>query len=537
VRDRVNVYAFHIHVPDGVKSIDVAYQYLPPLNSAAGREGRVSFSSKILDLAWNTVVLYPAGHFARQITYSPSIRLPQGWHFASALELDSQNGNVVQFKNTTLNTLVDSPLYAGINYKRVDLSTGADNPVFLDVFSDEPGDLAITPEETQLHRNLAEQAKALYASHHYNHYDFLLLLSDEVGGIGLEHHQSSEDGAGRDYFTDWAAGVGGRDLLGHEYNHSWDGKFRRPADLWTANFNVPMQDDLLWVYEGMTEYYGFVLTARSGMRSAEQTRDMIALITAGFEISPGRNWRPLVDTTNQPTISQRSAVSWVSWQRPEDYYTEGMLIWLDADTKIRELSGGKKSLDDFARLFFGIDNGSFVTRTYTLDDVVSALNQTQAYDWATFLKIRVYDLAPKVPEDGITRGGYKLTYTDTQQDWLKRSGGNARGRGDSFATSLGFSVGPDGMLGNVWWDSIAFKAGIAPGIQLMAVNDKTYSAEHLRAAIVSAEKGTTPIRLLFKRDNIFLTYSLDYHGGLRYPHLERVDGTPARLDDILAAVK
>jgi predicted metalloprotease with PDZ domain len=538
VRDRVNIFAFHIPVPEGTKSVDVAFQFLPPLSSAGGREGRVSFSSKIIDLAWNTVVLYPAGYFARSITFSPSIRLPKDWHFASALELDGQKGDVVKFKDTTFNTLVDSPLYAGINYKRIDLSTGSDNPVYLDVFGDEPGDLAITPEELQLHRNLTQQAQALYASHHYNHYDFLLTLSDEIGGNGLEHHQSSEDGQGRDYFTDWAGGVGGRDLLGHEYNHSWDGKFRRPADLWTANFDVPMQDDLLWVYEGMTEYYGFVLTARSGMRTAEQTRDMIALITAGFEISPGRTWRPLVDTTNQPTISQRSAVSWVSWQRPEDYYTEGMLIWLDADTKIRELSGGKKSLDDFAKLFFGIDNGSFITRTYTLDDIVDAMNKTQAYDWAGFFKTRVYDLAPAVPEDGITRGGYKLTYTDKQQDWLKRSGGGARGgRGDSFGTSLGFSVGPDGTISNVSWDSIAFKAGIAPGIQLMAVNDLAYSGEHLRAAIVDAEKGKDPIRLLFKKDGAFLTYSLDYHGGLRYPRLDRVDGTPARLDDILAAVK
>jgi predicted metalloprotease with PDZ domain len=534
VRDRVDVYAFHVHVPKGVKSLDVAYQYLPPLSSQSGREGRVSFSSKIIDLAWNTVVLYPAGHYSRDITYSPSIRLPQNWHYATALELDGQKGDVVQFKNTTLNTLVDSPLYGGINYKRVDLSTGSDNPVFLDVFSDEPGDLAITPEELQLHRNLTQQAQALYASHHYNHYDFLLLLSDEVGGIGLEHHQSSEDGAGRDYFTDWAGGIGGRDLLGHEYTHSWNGKFRRPADLWTPNFNVPMQDDLLWVYEGLTEYYGFVLTARSGMRSPEQTRDMIALITAGFEDSPGRTWRPLVDTTNQPTISQRSAVSWVSWQRPEDYYTEGMLIWLDADTKIREMSNGKKSLDDFAKLFFGIDNGSFITRTYTLDDVVSALNQTQPYDWAGFLKTRVYDLAPKVPEDGITRGGYKLIYNDTQADWIKRASGR---RGDSFATSLGFSVGPDGALSNVNWDSVAFKAGLAPGIQLMAVNDKAYSGETLRAAIVTAEKDTAPIQLLFKKDGVFRTYSLDYHNGLRYPHLERVADTPARLDDILTAVK
>jgi predicted metalloprotease with PDZ domain len=277
-------------------------------------------------------------------------------------------------KRTPLNTLVDSPLYGGVNYKRIDLSPTPTDIVHLDVFADSPEDLNITPEQLELHKRLVAEADKLYGSHHYDHYDFLLLLSDNVGGVGLEHHQSSEDGHPANYFTDWSGGVGGRDLLGHEYTHSWDGKFRRPADLWTPNFNVPMRDDLLWVYEGMTQYFGNVLTARAGMRTPEETRDGFARVAAGFEISPSRDWRPLVDTTNQPTVSQRRPVTWASWQRPEDYYTEGELIWLDADTKIRELTDGKKSLDDFAKLFYGVDNGSYVTFTYRFDDVVKALN-------------------------------------------------------------------------------------------------------------------------------------------------------------------
>ncbi len=242
--------------------------------------------------------------------------LPSGWNYATALTTASQDGDTVHFKETTLNTLVDSPLIAGEYFKRVDLSTGPDNPVFLDVVADEAKDLEITPEELQDHRNLAIQAQKLFASHHYDHYDFLFMLTDVVGGQGLEHHQSSEDGTRANYFTDWAAGVRGRDLLAHEYTHSWNGKFRRPGDLWTPNFNVPMRDDLLWVYEGLTQYWGYVLTARSGMRNPEDTRDLMAAIAANFEASPGRDWRPLVDTTNQPTISQRRPVSWVSWQRP-----------------------------------------------------------------------------------------------------------------------------------------------------------------------------------------------------------------------------
>ncbi len=532
VRDRVNVYAFHIQVPSGVTSLEVDFQYLAPLR---GKEGRISFSSKILDLAWNTVLLYPAGYFSRRVEFDPSIKLPDGWKFATALEKDSEDGGVVHFKKTTLNTLVDSPLYAGVNYKREDLSTDATNRVYLNVFADSPSDLAITPEELDLHRKLAEQAAKLYASHHYSHYEFLFLLSDTVGGVGLEHHQSSEDGTKANYFTDWKAGVAGRDLLAHEYTHSWNGKFRRPADLWTPNFNVPMQDDLLWVYEGMTQYFGYVLTARSGLRTDEQTHDLIARVAANFDVSPGRNWRPMVDTTNQPTVSQRSPVTWVSWQRPEDYYTEGMLIWLDADTKIREMSGGKKSLDDFAKLFFGIDNGSYITHTYNFDDLVKALNTVQPYDWAKFLHERVYDLAPRTPENGITQGGYRLAYSDTPPAWLKDE--KMPLHGTSYSTSIGLSVKDDGELDNVWWDGVAFKAGITPDMKLIAVNGEAYTKEKLNSALVVAEHGKDPIKLMMKRGNEYQSFDLDYHGGLRYPKLERVDGAPDRLDEILAPAK
>ena len=531
VRDRVDVYAFHVDVPPNVKTLDVNFQYLAPVRA---REGRISFSSKIADLSWNTVILYPAGYFSRDIAIVPSIRLPEGWKFATALEVDSQQGDLLHFKQTTLNTLVDSPLYAGVNYRREDLSTGPDNRVYLDVFADTPAELAITPEELHFHRNMVMEAAKLFASHHYDHYDFLFSLSDTIGGEGLEHHQSSEDGTRGNYFTEWNKGVANLDLLAHEYTHSWNGKFRRPAGLWTPNFNVPMQDDLLWVYEGLTQYYGYVLTARSGMRTAEETHDLIANVAANFEASPGRLWRPLVDTTNQPTISQRSPVSWVSDQRGEDYYTEGLLIWLDADTKIRELSGGTKSLDDFARLFYGIENGSFITKTYTFEDIVAALNAVQPYDWTTFLRSRVYDLHPQVPEDGFTQGGYRLMYNDTQSDWMKQVDSTA---GTSFATSLGFSVAGNGELGQVWWNSVAYKAGITPDMQIAAVNNQTFSIANLRAAILSAEKASTPIALLLKRDDQFLTISLDYHGGLRIPHLERVEGTPDRLAAILAPSK
>jgi predicted metalloprotease with PDZ domain len=539
VRDRVNMWAFHVNVPKGTTALELTFQYLAPVKPQQGR-----ISNKIADLTWNSVLLYPAGYFARDIQFSPELKLPDGWKFATALDVQSQQGNVIHFKQVPLNTLVDAPLYAGINYKRVDLSSGSDNPVFLDVFADKPEQLEITPDELQYHKNLVIQAQKLFRSRHYSHYDFLFSLSDEVGGKGLEHHQSSEDGTRANYFTDWSAGVAGRALLPHEYTHSWNGKFRRPYDLWTPNFNVPMQNDLLWVYEGLTDYYGNVLTARSGMRTLEQAHDEIAGIAASFELSPGRTWRSLDDTTNQPIISAHflQTQDWPSWQRSYDYYPESDLIWLDADTKIRELSNGQKSLDDFAKLFFGIDNGSYVTVTYTFDDLVKAMNSIQAYDWKEFFRARVYEVAAKVPEDGITRGGYRLVYNDVESDWMKHMD---RSRPVHFDTSVGFAVAaggedeggaPAGTISGVVWDGPAFKAGVTPDMRLQAVNDQAFSVTALRDAILNAEHNNASIKLLLKRGKEFITVSLDYHGGLRYPHLERVESTPDLLDAVLAPV-
>jgi predicted metalloprotease with PDZ domain len=540
VRDTVNMYAFHVPLKPGPRTVSLDFDYLSPIKRSAGR---IEMSDAIVDLAWNEVVMYPAGYFSRDISFDTTLKLPAGWKYATALETASNMNNTVRFERTTLNTLVDSPLYAGLYYERIDLSPAPTDPVYLDIFADAPEDLKMTPEQLQVHKNLALEADKLFASHHYKHYDFLFLLSDKVGGNGLEHHQSSEDGLDRDYFTDWANGVLERDLLGHEYTHSWNGKFRRPADLWTPNFNVPMRDDLLWVYEGMTQYWGNVLTARAGMRNAEQTRDLFAETAADFAISRGRDWRPLVDTTNQPILSERRPMSWVSYQRAEDYYFEGMLIWLEADTKIRELTGDKKSLDDFCKKFFGVYDGSFITYQYTLDDLIKDLNETAPYDWKSFFQQRVYDLHPEVPLDGFTQGGYRLVYTDKPVEWLERELAK-QGLAD-FSTSLGFTLGEFQIRGegepkiinSVYWDSLAFKAGVTPEMELVSVNGTAYTARVLRDAILAAEKNKQPIQLQFRKDDRYRTIPFAYYEGLRYPSLERIDGTPDLLDEILAPSK
>jgi len=538
VRDRVNGYALHVPLTPGAKTVGLDFDYLSPIKRSAGR---IEVSDAMADLEWNEVVMYPAGYFSRDIPVDTTLKLPAGWKYATALETASDQGGTIRFDRTPLNTLVDSPLYAGLYYERVDLSPTSTDIVHLNIFADASDDLKMTPEELSEHKALVMEADKLYGSHHYKHYDFLLLLSKKVGGVGLEHHQSSEDGQTTNYLTDWPNGILERDLLAHEYTHSWNGKFRRPADLWTPNFNVPMRDDLLWVYEGMTQYWGNILTARAGMRTPEQTREIFARVAANFAISVGRNWRPLVDTTNQPFLSQRRPVSWVSYQRPEDYYTEGELIWLDADTKIRELTDGKKSLDDFCKKFLGVYNGSFITDQYTLADVVKDLNDVAPYDWKAFFQKRVYNLNPQVPMNGFTQGGYKLVYTDKPTEWLIKEFA-AFGYAD-FSTSLGFSVGSlrgqgsTGIIANVWWDSPAFKAGITPNMEIISVNGTAYTAKVLTDAVLAAETSKKPLQLQFRDGKEYKTISMSYFEGMRYPSLQRVDGTPDRLDDILLPSK
>lgn len=528
LRDTVDVYAFHLNVPAGATSLDLEFQFL---SASDENQGRIVTTPQMLNLQWHSVVLYPAGYFVRQITVEPSVRLPDNWQFATALEIASTSGPVTTFKPVSLETLVDSPMFAGRYAKRVDLDASGPAPVRLNVFADRPDLLEAKPEQLDAHRALVTQAYRLFNSHHYDRYDFLLALSDRLGGIGLEHHRSSENGTAPTYFTEWDKNPDTRELMPHEFTHSWNGKFRRPADLWTANFNVPMRDSLLWVYEGQTQYWGYVLAARSGLVTKEQALDALAYTAAIFQHRPGREWKALQDTTNDPIIASRRPIPWRSWQRMEDYYLEGELMWLDADTLIRELSNGQKSLDDFARAFFGIDDGQWVPVTYTFDDVVNGLNAVQPHDWAAFLRARL-DRHDGPPFDGLARGGYTLTYSDTASDYLKKL--EARRKFADFTFSLGFIVGRENKLADVLWGGRAQAAGLTVGTQLVAVNGEAYDKDRLTAIVEAAKTDNAPIEFIVKNGDRYSTVRIDYHDGLRYPHLTRDAATPARLDEILA---
>jgi predicted metalloprotease with PDZ domain len=403
----------------------------------------------------------------------------------------------------------------------------------MDIVADRPDEIDIRPEQLAAHRSLIQQAYRVFGSHNYDHYDFLLSLSDKMSTIGLEHHRSSEDGTQPRYFLDWDSTETLHELVSHEFTHSWNGKFRRPADLWTPNLNVPMRDSLLWVYEGETQYWGVVLAARSGLLTRQQALDALALTAATYDHHPGRAWKSLQDTTNDPIVANRRPIPWRSWERSEDYYNEGLLTWLDADTLIRERSGGARSLDDVARTFFGVNDGSYVTLTYTFDDIVAALNAVEPYDWAKFLHAHLDEHAAGAPLDGLSRGGYRLVYTDVESDYQK-SVEKARKSAD-FAFSPGIILDKDNMVTEVFWDSPAYKAGVTVGMKLVAVNGETFDTTTLKDAIRWAQEKKAPFDLLVEDNRQYRTLHFDYQGGLRYPHLEPASGGARSLDAILTA--
>ncbi|WP_308814801.1 peptidase M61 [Sphingomonas sp. GV3] len=522
-RDTVDVYAFHIDVPAGAKSLDVEFQFI---SATQGNQGRIVATPNLISLQPNSVSLYPAGYFTRQIPIQMTARFPTGWTAAGAVPANA-NGSTYAYQTTNYEILVDSPVLAGRYGKTWPLSSR----VNLNVFADSPELLAATSEQIDAHKRLVDQAVKTFGAQHYDHYEFLVSLSDQLGGIGLEHHRSSEDGTAKTYFTEWDSNVAARNLLPHEFTHSWDGKFRRGADLWTPDFRTPMRDSLLWVYEGQTQFWGYVLQARSGLVSKQDTLDAYAAIAGSYALAPGRQWRDLLDTTNDPIISARRPKGWTSWQRSEDYYNEGLMVWMEVDAMLRQKSGGTKSIDDFAHAFFGIRDGDWGEVTYTFDDVARTLNGIVPYDWAGFLNKRLTETGKPAPVDGFAMDGYKLVYTDTPTKYFSSL---EKTRGTDVTYSIGLNVAPDGNVNGVIWDSPAFKAGLDVGTQIQAINGEAYSGDKLKAAILAAKTSKEPIRLLVKNGPRFRDVAIDYHGGPRYPRLEKVGTGEGGLDRLLA---
>lgn len=525
-RNPLNVFAFHVDGPAGISNVDLEFQYISPI---AGNQGRIVSTPEMQSIRWWTASMYPAGYYVRNIPVRATVTVPQGWTVAAALRPSGQGaGNRITFDPVSYQTLIDSPMIAGRNYRRIPLAPN----VNLEVIADTQAELAASPAQIAAHRRLVEQARKLYGAEHFDHYDFLLTISNSLGGAGLEHHRSSENGVDRGYFTNWEGALGDRDLLPHEYVHSWNGKFRLGKDLWTPDYRTRMENSLLWVYEGQTTFYGVVLAARSGMWSKQEALDSLASTAATYANTPGRTWRSLVDTTNDPIIANRAPQAWRSWQRSEDYYREGLLVWLDIDRIIRQQSGGRRSLDDFARQFFGMRDGDWGELPYDLDEIVATLSRVQPYDWAGYLNARVYSISPQPPLEGITQGGYRLVYREQPTSWIKSL--ESGGKYSDHSYSLGLAVNNDGKIRSVLWDSPAFRHALTIGQQITAVNGAAFSADTLRQAITAAKGARRPIVLLVKHGEQFRTVNVDYAGGLRYPALEKVGTGSSTLDALLA---
>jgi len=529
-RDVTDMYAFHVIVPESAKAIDVSLDAITSSDSAGG--GGPAASSNLLDLNWNAVVLYPQGMDSDALEFIASVKLPSEWKFGSALVPVRMSGDEVEFAPASLTTLVDSPLIAGLHYKRIDLTNAADKPLHvMDLVADNETDLAMTPEDLTAYRKLVAETGALFGARHYRQYHFLYTLSDQVGGHGLEHHESNDSAAAERTLLDLNVRLLYASLLPHEFAHSWNGKYRRPAGLATRNYQEPMVGDLLWVYEGLTDYLGNLLAERSGLLSPEQYREALASTAASLDHRSGRTWRPLEDTARSVQILRLMGPQWSNWRRGLDYYPEGELIWLEVDSIIRRQTHGQHSLDDFCRRFEGGQGGPPMVVPYTFEDVVHALNDVAPYDWTTLLHERVASTSAHAPLGGIEGDGWKLVYNDQSNVFAKAL--EKLVKLADFSYSLGFTVAEDGKMEDVIVGSPAYQSGVGPGMKLIAVNGRKWTPPVLRAALKAAQSTVAPIELLVENAQFYRTYSISYHEGEKNPHLERVSGQPDLLSNLL----
>lgn len=536
-RDSVNMYEFHMDVPAGASSLDVAFDFLAAPESEGFSSGG-STTSELAVLSWNQLLLYPKGANEDSLQYQATLKTPQGWRYGTALPIRRESGDEIEFQPAPLTTMVDSPISMGRHYRTIDLGTDNGIPHYLNLAADSDRALEIEPETIASYKNLVKEAGALFGARHYRDYHFLFTLSDHVAHFGLEHHESSDDRYSERTLVDPEPRTAFADLLPHEFVHSWNGKYRRPAGLVSGGkdggYDVPMKGDLLWVYEGLTQYYGEVLTRRSGLWTPELYRDSLASTAADMDNTYGRRWRPLEDTAVAAQILYEAGSDYENYRRSVDYYPEGSLLWLDVDVTIRRLSKGAKSLDDFCRSFHGGSSGAPALKAYTFDDIVAGLNAVQANDWAKFLNERLRATSEHAPLGGIENAGWKLVYDGVRSDFWKAV------EADRKLVDLSYSIGmkvkeDDGTITDVRYGGAAQKAGIAPQVKLIAVNGRQYTPTVLREAVAKTATEAKPIDLLIKTGDYYETHRVEYAGGEKYPHLVRVEGTEDLLSGILAA--
>jgi predicted metalloprotease with PDZ domain len=519
------MYAFHVDVPAGVSDINVDFTVI-----TNGR-GETMSSKNVAVINWNRDLFYQAAINSHDYYVKPSILLPRGWGYATALYGARQTGDRVDFDVTPLNMLIDSPLDMGRYYKHVLLWRSGDTTQWLDIFADKPQDLDFSPKLLDAYKRMPAQAFALYGSRHWTWYHSLLTLSDAIGFEGIEHHQSSDDRAPDDFLTNPQAQTSGGDLVTHELSHSWNGKYRRPWDLTTLNFQIPQRTDLLWVYEGMNQYLGDLLSFRSGIKGkASDYPEYLASIWAAMDSEPGRHTEPLIDTTTAAPFLYTARGDYSSLRRTAgDFYTEGELIWLDADTIIREQSHGQKSLDTFLHAFTAPAVTGPITKTYTREEVEKTLDSVVPYDWHGFFQRYVYEISAHPPSDDLARAGWRLVYNEKPNKFIEARGSLFHSL--TYWYSLGLNISGKGDVTDVREGSPAWQAGLSPGVKVLAVNGQEWDPDALEYAVKSRQN----VVFIANNNGSVGTYTLNYRGGLRYPHLERISGTPDMLAKIMAA--
>jgi predicted metalloprotease with PDZ domain len=519
-RDLLDVYTFHLEIPAGVSRLEAKYDYIEP-------DG-VSATDKLLVLEWNEVVLYPAGVPAQQLTYEAKILMPDGWKFGSSLPVEKHSGKQVSFKPISLDMLVDSPVITGEYYRAIDI-TPPGEPIHheLDMVADSEAALNMSIENQKQMTNLVAESGKLFGARHYRDYHFLLTLSDHVAHFGLEHHESNDSRLPERALLLPSSGMFLGGLLAHEFVHSWNGKFRRPADLSTPDFEAPMETDLLWGYEGLTDYLGPMLAARSGLWTQEQYHEHMAAIAASLGPGrPGRTWRPLLDTAiGEPELGR--VRGWLNWRRGTDYYDEGDLLWLEVATVIHRETHGQKSIDDFCQAFHGGPNHGAEVKTYTFDELVSTLNAIAPFDWAGFFHTRLNSTSADAPTGGIENGGWKVVLNTEPMKLQGRNGDP----GDVY--SIGLKVGTDGTVTDAIVGSPAFEAGVSSGMKVIGVDGRVYSHDLLEDAIKAAKDTSQPVTLLVVVDDYYRTCVINYHGGDKFPHLVREADKPDYLDELI----
>ena len=522
-RNARDMFLFDVVVPGGASALDVDLSYLSPIAGGNFTSGP-NATANVAVLNWNAVLLFPLGKGGDDIPVEGTVRLPEGWKSVSALQ---------QGERASLTTYVDSPVIMGRYLKTIDIPSGSAPKHRINITGESRGATDTPTTFADDYGKLVAEAGALFGAYHFRKYDWLLTLSDDVAHFGLEHHESSDNRMEENTLEteNMRRALGG--LLAHEYAHSWNGKYRRPAIELSADYQTPMEGNLLWVYEGLTQYLGGLLATRSGLWTPEYYRENVATIAGRFDVQPGRTWRPLGDTATAAQILFGSASAWESLRRGTDFYDESVLLWLEADSIIRERTNGRASLEDFIHRFHGGKTGMVELKPYTYDELISTLNAVAPYDWRKHFDERLASLSPRAPVAGLTNHGWKVIYNDTPNDAIAAT--EQRRKLQDLTYSLGLTVRTEerdaGTIRDAWLGQPAATAGIGPGMKIIAVNGRHYSREVMARAL----REKAPLELIVQNNQDVRTYRIDYTGGARYPHLVRDEGHPDVLADVLKA--